>query len=113
MKAFHRLLSIVVLAAIGCLLGCASPYHFSKREVRREALQEAAAAISNGQLYIYEAGTFDTHETPGVATEDSHLIGDLPRKSLPSGCTNPQAGRSVAYAETFNREIVQHLIQKP
>jgi hypothetical protein len=113
MNTLRLSLQVFVLAALGWLVGCASVSQLSKREVRREALRDASAAISTGHLYICEAGTFDTHQTPAITEGQSHLVDGLPRKRLPGGCTNPEAGRSIAYAEVFNREIVNHLSQKP
>jgi hypothetical protein len=111
MNTMRRFAPLLVLVAFAFLTGCAS-HHFSKREARQEALRDASAAISTGHLYICEAGTFDTRETPAIAASDLCLVGGLPRKSLPGGCTNPETGRSIAYAEVFNREIVKHLSQK-
>ena len=77
-----------------------------------EALRDAAAALSDGQLYICEAGTFDTHATPGIAPDKLHLVQGLLRKRLSGGCTNPKAPRSIAYAETFNQAIVGHISEE-
>ena len=112
MKAFRLFFSRSVLIIVGCLLGCASPYHFSKRVVKEDALRDASAAIATGQLYVCEAGTFDIHATPAIKQIDLQLVQGLPRKCLPGGCRNPEAERSVAYAEIFNREIIRYLEQK-
>src|SRR5687767_14931967 len=64
-------------------------------EIRIEALQDAAHAIASGKLYVCAAGTFAIY-LPGVEEADYHRIKALPKRILPSGCTEPRAGRSIA-----------------
>ncbi len=59
---------------------------------------------------VCEAGTIATY-CPGIAPADAALVRDLPHRLLPSGCTNPQAPRSVIYARAFNEEIVRWIKQ--
>jgi hypothetical protein len=103
--------SLVALLLLTLLLGCRSPYSYSQREVQREAIRDAQAAIASGELYICEAGTFAIY-TPGVSGSGLQIVRDVPRRLLPSGCINPEAGRSIAYAEVFNREVLRHLTHK-
>jgi hypothetical protein len=73
-----------------------------------QARRDAADAIRIGHLYVCDAGTIGLY-SPGVAPSQQFLIRGLPRRLLPSGCTNPEAHRSIAYSEAFNREILRYL----
>ena len=100
--------SLIALLLLALLLGCKSPYSYSEREVHQQAVRDAQAAIVSGELRICEAGTFAIY-APGISGSDLQTVRDVPRRVLPSGCTNPEAGRSIAYAEVFNREILRYL----
>src|SRR5262245_50092216 len=113
--ARHCVGLLMAAMAVGC--SSTSPKHeptappqaaFSVEEVRAEALRDASAAIARGQLYVCEAGTIRLY-VPGVPEHELALVRELPRVALPSGCTEPQAFRSIAYAEAFNAEILRHL----
>ena len=77
-------------------------------QITTQALQAAAAAISTGKLYLCDAGTIAIY-TPGIPRDKASLVRHLPHRVLPSGCIDPEALRSVAYAEVFNGEIVRYL----
>ena len=105
------------LAAVACACSTSRPTPkattanqaiFSQDEVRAKALRDAEAAISSGHLYICEAGTIGIY-APGVGVQDRALVQDLPRRMLLSGCTDPRALRSTAYAEVFNSEIIKYM----
>lgn len=88
--------------------GCAGPYYFSDVRVRQEAREDARATIARGELVLCEAGTYAIY-TPGISAVDLDVVRELPRRRLPSGCVNPKAERSIAYAEAFNDEILRSI----
>jgi hypothetical protein len=85
-----------------------SPAHASHKEITKAARQDAATAISTGQLYVCDAGTIAIY-SPGIPPDKAPLVHDLPHRTLWSGCTAPGALDSVAHAEVFNREILRFL----
>jgi hypothetical protein len=87
------------------------PAHATRKEITKAARQDAAAAISSGQLYVCDAGTIALY-SPGIPPDKTPLVRNLRHRTLPSGCTAPGALNSVAYAEIFNREIVRFLETK-
>jgi hypothetical protein len=109
MKKSRHFSSTVAVLVLTLAAGCASHSHFSKRQVQQEAVRDAAAAATEGRPYICEAGTFDTHATPGVPSDKLHLLQGLPHKTLPGGCVNPEAPRNIAYAEAFNNAMIRQL----
>jgi hypothetical protein len=115
----HHSPSILAVFLAVAVVGCSSsraaheqtaapPSDFSADAVRAEALRDASAAISNGELHICETGTIGIY-APGVPKRKLELVRGLPRRTLPSGCTEPRVFRSIAYAEVFNGEIVKYL----
>ncbi|MCE9591412.1 MAG: peroxiredoxin [Planctomycetes bacterium] len=88
------------------------PGDFSPDEVHAEALHDASAAIASGELYICETGTIALY-APGIPRNRLDLVKDLPRRPLPSGCTDPRVFRSIAYAEVFNQEVVRFVAEHP
>jgi hypothetical protein len=103
--------SLFALLLVLLLSACRSTHNDSESEVQWQALRDAQTVAATGQLYICEAGTIAIY-TPGITTNDIPVVRDLPRRLLPSGCTNPEAARSIAYAEAFNREILAQLRHK-
>jgi hypothetical protein len=84
------------------------PARATRKEITKAAHQDAATAISRGQIYVCDAGTIAIY-SPGIPPDKAPLVHDLPHRTLSSGCTAPGALENVTYAEVFNREIVRFL----
>jgi len=66
-----------------------------------------------GDMKLYGAGTYASYEV-GVEPADRPLVAKLPRDDrLSHGCTDPHASEHIAYARTYNREIVRYLRGHP
>lgn len=80
----------------------------SLASIRTAAERDATRAITTNQLYLCETGTRAV-QAPGVSEHDLPLVRNLPVRVLPNGCSNPQVFYAIAYAEIFNRTVVNHL----
>src|SRR5256885_1923112 len=106
--------ALISVCATGCSSSRPDPHdavatvsfwRFSEAEVRAEALRDAAAAIAAGKPYVCEAGTIAIC-LPGISDKNQKFVRNLPHRLLPSGCTEPTAFRSIAYAGVFNLQIL-------
>src|SRR6202035_5200635 len=97
-----------------CITVCAcSRIPFVGRLSPQAAEREAHRDIASGHIKLYLAGTIGVYPV-GVDSADFPLVKNLPRlDTLPSGCTNPQAGAGIDYARAYNREIVRYLRSHP
>ena len=114
-SSIHFLALLVTAFAVGCTSAQPKPEiktaprtDFPVEAVRTQALHDAWAAIASGRFYICETGTIAIY-APGVPERSLDLVRGLPRRTLPSGCTEPRVFRSIAYAEVFNAEMVRYL----
>ena len=102
-----RLRSLIALFAVTftALTVAAMPRDLSPAAARADAMRD----IQSGHIKIYMAGGRASTEV-GVSAAERPLIMGLPRdESISRGCTDPQLRKHVAYAEAYNRVIVQHL----
>jgi|ERR1041385_202756 hypothetical protein len=58
-------------------------------EVRHRPRAAASKAIRDGKFYICEAGGYAVYAC-GISEIDWPLVEKLPRRTLPSGCSNPK-----------------------
>jgi hypothetical protein len=83
----------------------------SETEIDAEALVVARADIAAGRPRVCYAGTIGVFPV-GVPQGSLHLVRDLPRFPLPSGCTNPLAIPAFRFAQIYNTEVLRHLKQR-
>jgi hypothetical protein len=102
-----------LLVSFGALAVSCSSFPVVGSLSPQAAQREAHRDIQSGHMKLYLAGTIGVH-TVGVEAADLALVKKLPRlDTLPSGCTNPQAGAGIDYARAYNREIVRYLRSHP
>ena len=93
--------------AILLMCSCVSP-HASLTV--NDAEQEALKDIRANRPKLYLAGARGTYEV-GVPEIARVRLANLPRsRTLPSGCTDPLARESIAYARAYNEVIVRCLV---
>jgi hypothetical protein len=100
----HSLKSIITAAAL-CVCAVAHARDLSPAA----AVTEARRDIESGHIKIYIAGGRAANEA-GVARSDLDLIRGVPRdQRLSQGCVDSDLPQHLAYAEAYNRIIVQYL----
>src|ERR1051326_143121 len=104
---------VFLIAVIVWITGCVSngPSILSKGtddEIRAEAVRTAKADITSGHPRICIAGSIGKNPI-GIPPESLDSIKNLPRWSLPSGCTEPLASKSVIFAGAYNAEVLEFL----
>jgi hypothetical protein len=78
------------------------------------ARSEARRDIASSHMKIYFAGTIASGPVGADSASDRALISKLPQDHrLSKGCVDPDAQVHIAYARTYNREIVRYLRNHP
>ena len=98
-------LPLLLIAAI-CLISCCVATAKTPN-----GAEDAHKDILAGHIQLMEAGTIEIY-TPGVDHNDPRFK-NVPRKRLPSGCTNPGAIDSLNYAESYNPVMVAYILKHP
>ena len=83
----------------------------SREQIQETAIADARADIATGKPRIAYTGGI-VAEAVGVPSEHLHLMQGLPTLPLPSRCTDPLVGPASTYAETYNKEILNYLLNK-
>ena len=78
------------------------------------ARSEARRDIASGHMKIYFAGTIASGPVGADSSSARALTSKLPEDyRLSKGCVGPNAQVYIAYARTYNREIVRYLRSHP
>jgi hypothetical protein len=80
----------------------------TNEQLDAEALRVAKEDVAAGRPRVAYAGTVASGPV-GVPAESLELVSKLPKFSLPSGCMEPMAFRSMRFAHVYNTEILRHL----
>jgi hypothetical protein len=80
----------------------------SDDEIRLHAIAMAQEHVQAQTPYVAWAGMVALYR-PGITAEVAHLVGDLPKLELPSGCADPLAMKGAWFALAYNGEMVKHL----
>src|SRR5260370_32169997 len=105
--------SLLIISAIPLLMSCGASTPIVGSLSPQAARREAHRDIQSGHMKLYLAGTIGVWPV-GAEDADPALVKKLPLvDTLPSGCTNPQAGAAIDYARAYDREIVRYLRSQP
>lgn len=110
MRIVHLSLSFFVFVLSNCIqYGAwgARPLPAPHGITEASGAEQARCDIAVGKLQLLEAGTRGVY-TPGVPFGVARFD-HIPRHKLPVGCTTPDAGKWVEYAEGYNAVVLAHL----
>src|SRR5260370_41343353 len=97
--------SLLIISAIPLLMSCGASTPIVGSLSPKAARREAHRDIQSGHMKLYLAGTIGVWPV-GAEDADPALVKKLPLvDTLPSGCTNPQAGAAIDYARSEERRV--------